>query len=39
MKTVNPPSLTNTADGSEFLILSSWINNMELLEAMIVSMF
>jgi hypothetical protein len=30
MKTVIPASLTNTADGSEFLILNSWINNMEL---------
>jgi hypothetical protein len=30
MKTVIPAFLTNTADGSEFLILNSWINNMEL---------
>jgi hypothetical protein len=37
MKTVIPASLSNTADGLEFLILNSWINDLEL-EAMMVFM-
>jgi hypothetical protein len=35
MKAVIPGSLSNTADGSEFLILNSWINDLELESTMV----
>jgi len=37
MNTVIPSSLTNTADGTEFMILNSWINDLEE-EAMMIFM-